>query len=333
MTHNELNQLLSYLPSNLRHPMLRPEYVEIMASQFDNAQASFFLYKEKNRFFYHPFLIFESEVQGEVIKDVESAYGFGGAICSCTDAGFIERGVNAFREYCLDQNFLVEFIRYNGCLKNSELYDGILSENRDTVVVDLTLAEVTSQIQARTRSAIRKAKREGVKVSWSKDSEMVEAFIEQYYETMTRLRASSDYFFSKSVLKELIDLPFCELAIATINGQVIAAASFFIDGDYMEYHLSTNNKDGQKLNATKLVIEQAMLKGKEHGAKYLHLGGGHSTSSDDALLRFKMLFSKNKEKYAIGHKIFDKDHYQSLKKATRRVGVDFARRDRVIFYR
>ncbi|MBR8842642.1 GNAT family N-acetyltransferase [Pseudoalteromonas sp. JC3] len=333
MTHKELNQLFSSLPSNLRHPMLRFEYVEVMANQYDNAQACFFLHREEDSFFYHPFLVFKSEVEGRVIKDIESAYGFGGAISSSSDIGFIERSVNAYREYCIENNFLVEFIRYNCCLKNSKLYDGQLNENRDVVVVDLTLEVITSQIQARTRSVIRKAKREGIRVIWSKDREYVEAFIEQYYETMTRLRANSDYFFPKSVLRELVSLPFCELAIATFNGQVIAGASFFIDGDYMEYHLSANNQYGQKLNATKLIIEQAMLKGKEYGAKYLHLGGGYTTSNDDPLLRFKMLFSKKREKYVVGHQILDTNVYQELKQKMLKAGIDLARSNRVIFYR
>ena len=53
---DEINSLLDELPKSKQHPMLRPEYVIAMSNENANAQAEFFLYKENNEFYYHPFI-------------------------------------------------------------------------------------------------------------------------------------------------------------------------------------------------------------------------------------------------------------------------------------
>ncbi len=335
MDFTHLNTLLDRLPARLRHPMLRPEYIYIMAGQYQNAEADFFLFEQQGEFFYHPFIIFSTSLNGREVKDIESAYGFGGPISSSLNSAFIKSAQQAYKAYCIKKGILVEFIRFSGCLKNDVFYDGDTYENRSVVAVDLTLEPVTSQIQRRTRSAIKKATRDEVEVIWSKEPHHVEAFIDLYYESMKRLAADAFYFFSRDTLKNLVALTQCKLALACYQGEIVAAASFFADGDFMEYHLSANNQQGQKVNATKLIIAKAMQKGAEQGMKYLHLGGGTSACENDPLLRFKMLFSKNLKKYVIGNQVFNGQTYQELKQYALQPdsGINPAYLNRVIFYR
>lgn len=333
----QLDELLDSFPNCYRHPMYRPAYVEVMAQYSEGAFPKFFLYEEDEYVFYHPYLSHETQVNNQQVLDIESAYGFGGPIVNTADKAFISRAQQAYVKYCEENNICVEFLRFNPCLRNHDFYQGTVVNNRKVAVVDLTLESVTDQIQRRTRSAIRKSKREGVEISWSKEADDIKSFIDLYYLSMSRLSADSFYFFKKEVLAQLVKLPHCHLAIAKYNGEVIAAATFFVDGDFMEYHLSANNGVGQQLNATKAIIAEAMNLGQSLNAKYLHLGGGNSTDDSDPLLKFKSLFTKTFKHYFIGHQIFQPQFYNHLKETMLNSsdGINNAENisNRIIFYR
>lgn len=329
----EVSQLLDKLPADLQHPMYRPEYINIMSANTPNSQAYFFLYREDDAFFYHPFILTESLVAGEKVLDAESVYGFGGAIYSTEDKAFLNRAYMAHDVFMTELGVSVEFIRFNPLLKNFAYYDGEIEFNRKVVTVDISKDNFLSGIQSRTRSAIRKSIRQGVTVSHTKLNKDIQSFVQLYYETMKRLNAEGFYFFKEETLTQLINLPTCKLITASYDGKLIAAATFFCGGGCMEYHLSASNELGMKLNATKVIIVEAMALGNDIGCKTLHLGGGLSNEDNDSLFSFKSLFSGDSSEYFIGKKIYKSEFYQKLKTEYVKLGLIHASNNKLIFYR
>ncbi|AUL72143.1 hypothetical protein ATS72_000240 [Pseudoalteromonas sp. 13-15] len=330
---DEINSLLDELPKSKQHPMLRPEYVIAMSNENANAQAEFFLYKENNAFYYHPFILTRTIVSSVIINDIESAYGFGGPISSSADVKFLHRANDAYNAYIEKRDICAEFIRFSPVLKNSAYFVGDVEFNRNVVVVDLQDEDYMSNIQPRTRSAIRKSKRQGIDIKNNKSDVCIESFIALYDTTMKRLSADDFYLFKPDTIRKLINLQSCTLITAHYEGVIIAAATFFHEGNVMEYHLSASSEVGFKLNATKAIIANAMGSAYEKGCKYLHLGGGLTGSETDSLFLFKSLFSKTKSEYLIGKKIYKKKFYENQKRELITSGIVNAADNRLIFYR
>jgi len=329
---NEINSLLDELPASQRHPMLRPEYVIAMSNEQANAKAEFFLYKENNAFYYHPFILTRTTLSGVIVNDIESAYGFGGPISSSADVKFLQRANDAYYAYIEKQDICVEFIRFSPVLKNSAYFFGDVEFNRNVVVVDLQDEGYMSNIQPRTRSAVRKSKRQGVDIKHDKSDACIESFISLYDTTMKRLSADDFYLFQPDTIRKLVNLPSCTLITAHYEGVIIAAATFFHEGNFMEYHLSASSEEGFRLNATKAIIADAMGSGYGKGCKHLHLGGGLTGSETDSLFLFKSLFSKTKSEYFIGKKIYKKKFYENQKRKFNTSGAVNAC-NRLVFYR
>ena len=136
--------------------------------------------------------------------------------------------------------------------------------------------------------------------------------------------ASSYYFFEQEyydyIIKEMSNNTVCFYSYT--DGIMIGTAIFFYNDKYMHYHLSGLLKDYRNMASMNLLLNDAAVWASNRGIKFLHLGGGVSTT--DSLFKFKKQFNKNgKLPFYIGRNIFNKKAYDELLNIRKKIDSNF----------
>jgi hypothetical protein len=299
----------------------QPEYLMMQQANGDG-QARLALYKDIDGIVAYPFLMRDIDLTGyrEGFKDITSPYGYSGPVVRCHsrdhDVAVGASFIRSFRRFCTQNRIVSEFVRFHPLLENWRFFNDSMGLEyvRDTVVIDLTkpLEQIwQDSFKGRVRTAIRKALKAGVQVSFH--DEVFSDFTELYQLTMRRLEASRYYFFSERYFAGLNHLVKTNgvTAVARHEGKAIGCAVLLKGRDFAHYHLSASNPNYRSLPATDLIIWEAIQWAKAHDLKAFHLGGGYS-GNNDSLYRFKAGFSPKRGKYVVGKFIHLPDVYDDL---------------------
>lgn len=228
----------------------------------------------------------------EELYDLETPYGYGGPISNSMDEQFLINAFIAYRQYCKQHHIVCEFIRFhpfNNMADNLTLFDMHIQE-RQIVVVDLekTKEERRCLYSKTTKNIIKKTEKY---LSIETDGVHLHDFMGMYYQTMDRNIANDFFYFKKEYFNALINLPGVSL-IATKKDDTYASIGFFMcSKELAHYHLSANNQDLAKECGNYLLLDAAFEYAKRQGCRYMLLGGGRTSSSDDSLFLFKSKFS------------------------------------------
>ncbi|MFD1020258.1 GNAT family N-acetyltransferase [Thalassobacillus hwangdonensis] len=320
MWHHYLNQI------EQKDIYFTPEYCEVHERNGEG-KATLFIYEEAGKFVYYPFLLrkvndlpfFKNRMGfGGDIYDLTTPYGYGGPI---TNAGVEDQTLlfynfsKVFREFCLENRIVTEFIRFHPVISNHAL-DPTLEPLylRNTIAVDLTCEEETiwSNYDSPNRNRIRKATSNGLSVVHKPLTDRSN-FMRIYYSTMKKNNASSYYYFSGSYFQNKADLlgENAELLEVMHEGRAIFSGIFMSYGDFVHYDLVGSDQNYLKLCPNNFVIDYAAKWAKENGKMYLHLGGGYT--GDDQLYRFKKRFNKYGDlPFYIGKRIHDEALYEAI---------------------
>jgi len=251
--------------------------------------------------------------------DISTPYGYGGPL---SDGVVTEKSKVNFtkklNDFAKKNKIVTQFVRFHPLYQNHLDYENVFEIQvvKDTIFVDTTkLDEINSNLDSKNRNMIKKAIKNGVKVTIDYGSKIAE-FIDIYESTMDENHARKYYYFEKSYYEYIIS----NMSENTIffyasneNGEIISAAIFFFNDKYMHYHLSGTKKEYRSFASMNLILYEAALWANKNGIIQLHLGGGLNT--DDGLFRFKYKFNgKGKLPFAIGRNIFSKKTYDYLLK-------------------
>lgn len=245
--------------------------------------------------------------------DLATPYGYGGWLID----GNADQIMGDYERWCLRNNIVSEFIRFNPMVGNQEAvgnhYDVIpLGE---TVSMDLSSPElIWDNIASKNRNAIRKAIKNDVKVYNGRFPEIFRQFKAIYNSTMDKDDAEDYYYFEDAFYESIVEdlSENSQVFWAEKDGAVIAASIMLECNGFMNYHLSGSLKEYSSLAPTNLLLYKAALWGYEHGFRTLNLGGGVG-SGEDSLFKFKRAFYKGDlHRFYIGRKVFDPDVYQEL---------------------
>ncbi|USG67143.1 GNAT family N-acetyltransferase [Brevibacillus ruminantium] len=322
-------RVLTRMESRLTCPSHQPDYILIDATREGGLTPAFFIYEEQQDVFYHAFLM--GAVPGTDLYDVQTPYGYGGALATTTSPSFLARSWAAYHEWCRENRILAELVRFHPLLENWRLYPGEVTLNRETVAIDLTGDDLFAQYLTRGRRKVRKAWRQGFTVEWTDHAEFFSYFPRLYNQLMEDLEAASFYFFPDSYYQAWERFANAHYALCRWEGQVVAAAFFYRNAEILEYHLSAASAAGKEWGATSLLIHEAARLGKEYGCRYLHLGGGTDPSPENPLFFFKSGFSGQRGKFYLGKTIFLPERYEELRCDWRM--KNGAEPNRVLFYR
>ena len=274
-----------------------------------------------------PFLL-----NGERYYDAITPYGYGGPVV--LEAKDREKLIAAYSEeyraYCREQRIVDEFVRFyplaNNALDFDQLYD--ISFNRHTIAVDLTDENYSrTQFTPDCRNMIRKAAKRNVVIEVDEGCERMAEFIPLYYATMDKNHASDYYYFKADYYDQIQHVDGCKVILihALVDQKLISSAMFILGDENMHYHLSSTDQGYYSYAANNAILAEAIRYGRGHGMKWLHLGGGVTTSEKDPLFRFKRNFGrmeKNLKDFYMGKAVFLPDEYAQLCTIAQEQGIE-----------
>ncbi len=270
---------------------------------------------------------FKGSLERNKFWDLSSPYGYGGPLvegrCDKLEIGNFQ---NYFLEYCSQNNIISQFIRFHPLYQN-QIYLGSKSDTmqlKETITIHTEDREsILKNMHSKNRNMIKKAQKSGC-VILHDSIDCMDDFIRIYEKTMDNLNADEYYYFRreyydylKNNMSNNIKLFRCER-----EGQIISAAIFFYNNQFMHYHLSGTLSEARQYAPTNLMIYEAAMWANEHGIKELHLGGGNLP--EDSLFSFKKKMNKNgRLPFYIGRTIIDKKGYQKLLEIRASMDNDF----------
>lgn len=302
------------------------EYMKLFEKYFDQ-QAFLFDFKNGSNRILHTFFkrkidtgIFSSEetaVRGRDMYDLVSPWYFGGLLMNGSGC---ERSLpdffSAFREYCIQNNIVSEFMRLNPMFTQESYLGGFvdLKKFNDIVYIDLSQDEdvIWRNMKDSNREKIRKARRNKVVISNTRNDSDVEEFHRLYLDSMKRKNAGSYYFFSLDFLKDIFSF-FPEdstLLLARYQGKLIGGIMMLGKYDCAYSYLSTSDPDFLNLGANNILKYEGTNWAKKRGYRYFVLGGGNAVN--DSLFKFKASFSNTYRSFFIGTIVYNKELYDLL---------------------
>lgn len=230
----------------------------------------------------------------EELYDLETPYGYGGPLTNCYDTVFLNAAFAAYKAECIKQRIVCEFIRFhpfNQLTEHNECFDFFCQE-RQVVLVDLTLAqpERWSNYSKTTRNIIRKTQK--VLTRHQADDAM-DDFLSLYQQTMDKNQAADFYYFTPDYFNQLSVIPGVELLAVKLADKYVSMGFFMQTGELAHYHLSANNSELLRENGNYALLDFAFERAQQNGCKWMMLGGGRTSASDDSLFKFKTKFSDN----------------------------------------
>lgn len=228
----------------------------------------------------------------EELYDLETPYGYGGPLTNCYSELFLKAAFQAYRDECIAQKIVCEFIRFhpfNDIVKYSDHFDFFCQE-RQVVVVDLSLDQEQrrAKYSKTTRNIVKKANKKLTQVCSSDDIDM---FLTLYQQTMDKNQAADFYYFDRQYFEQLANINSVELLSVKLDDETVSMGFFMQSGELAHYHLSANNTALLKENGNYALLDFAFERAQHNGCKLMLLGGGRTSAEDDSLFRFKRKFS------------------------------------------
>ncbi|MDT3387199.1 MAG: GNAT family N-acetyltransferase [Bacteroidota bacterium] len=263
---------------------------------------------------------------GNQYYEIRTPYGYGGPIIhNFTDADkLIDKYAEDMELYTQQNNIVKEFIRFHPIIKNASAFGKMynIEYNRKTVGTNLAYDDVIG-------TEFSKHKRKDIKrILSNPDIEYVitecpntlDDFLEVYYSTMKRDKASEYYYFKKEYFDKLLKLFVNNIITCkvTLREKVIAMGVYFRYKRYLHAHLSGTITEYIEYSPAYILKYAMAIYGKDNGYEIIHYGGGTTTDPDDSLLKFKKDFGKNTVfDFYIAEKIWNQEVYFKLNEEER----------------
>lgn len=199
----------------------------------------------------------------------------------------------AFQNYCIDNNIVSEYVRFNTWVKNAEDFEDVYSiDNRGiSMYIDLSVGDYfMEEFSSKARGQVRRAQKNNVEIEYDYEGTTIDEF-HRLYEIMAKRNDIPDHYrFSKELLAESFTLLKGKqfIVYAKYEGQFISASLYAHHGDFLHYHLTANDPEFFHVAGNSLILNEGCLWGVAHGKKQMHLGG----ATGDVLYRFKHGFTK-----------------------------------------
>jgi ribosomal protein S18 acetylase RimI-like enzyme len=268
-------------------------------------------------------------LEGTDATDVHSVYGYSGPVAWGLTPGdpFIEQAWRLIIDTWRSQGAVSAFSRFNPILENAALVrdlplkpdqningEGVIAVG-PTVSVDLTVDQETVHAAYGRGLArdIRVARRSGLRTVFDEDLALLPAFTRLYQETMARIGASDDYYFSLEDFRRLRDALGGKLQLlATVMEDTVVAAGLFMEfGGVVEWYLGGSHAAFSELSPTKVLVDDAIGWARDRGNRILHMGGGHG-GRENSLLWFKSRFSPQRHIFSTGRWVLEPQLYNQL---------------------
>ncbi len=309
VNYAEAQRFYDNLEHEFKYPSINPAMIEVEARLRKSSKPLYFLINDSHEFFFYASIL--NPVQDTHYFDLETPISYGGPITNIQNKLRIDQINLIFREICIKESILVEFIRFIPLLRNNIYYSGNVEFNRLTVVVDTGNPNYLNDYSKNLTRSIKK--NNAIEIKSSKNFNDIVSFFEIYRKNMEAKKARNELYTNVGFLRDVIVQKNSLFYVATLNSQIIAGAIFLNSDYYSEYFLSAMDLDFSEFEPLKLILHRAISYFKQIGIKSVHLGGGTSNEEDDPLLFSKTRFSKKKCDFFIGWTVFLEKEYEYLK--------------------
>lgn len=254
--------------------------------------------------------------------DIQGAYGYGGPLIKNPNPAFLSAAWNLIRECWREQSVVAAFIRSHPMLGNEVFFDASWEVvfDRPTMSVDLSGGLEAAFAGAHARNHRRdaaQARRAGLVTALLPCTpDTLDQFARMYWETMTRLEAGSDYFFSRIYFKTLAERFAQDISIAEVrdtpDGQTLSAALIIWGSRWAHYHLAARSVTEGNRNTSHLLLHSVAEEAVRRGLLALHLGGGRTPAADDSLFAFKKRIGNLEQRFHTARLVVDSAPYNAL---------------------
>ena len=250
--------------------------------------------------------------------DLRTPYGYGGPLIVYANdkKKLLDEYESTFTNYCKRNNIITEFVRFhpiaNNALDFNKIYD--VHFDRHTVGTNMTISEtpIETEFSKGCRKNIKKALNKGLSFSYEQEPQDLTTFMKVYYDTMDRNNASDFYYFDEQYFENLLKFFSKKILVIYIHfeNKIVAAGLYFISHETIHIHLSGTLTEYLHLNPPYILRYAVAQWALSHSIKYLHHGGGRTSSDEDSLYRFKKQFGVNTDfDFYIGEKVWNKEMY------------------------
>ena len=243
--------------------------------------------------------------------DLSTPYGYG---------GFWMEGENckavceAYENYCREQQFVSEFVRFHLFSDHQPYYNGISETHTRNVVrsLELPLDEILRDFEHKVRKNLNRAAGSGLNIEIDTTGARLDDFLNIYYGTMDRTSARKNFFFSRDFFETLNKMENNYVYLHVLSeGQVISTELVLYGSENCYSFLGGTNHDFFHLRPNDFLKYEIIKWAKEKHLKNFILGGGYG--EDDGIFKYKKSLAPNGVcNFYIGKKIFDKDKYEKL---------------------
>jgi hypothetical protein len=310
----------------LRHDVYHlPAYLQLEAKR-NGARPEAALIQEGEKIFFLPYLLrrysdFQSFHYGEQeLFDVTSPYGYPGILLSeaaMHSAEFIRTALSQLIAVWSSQKICSAFLRLHPVL-NAGLKHILSAEvcqiTGETVGIDLQLSkeEIWKQTRSDHRKDINRNQRQGFVAKVVSFDQYIDEFVSIYKETMSRVKAKENYYFSYDFFLDLLSLENkLHLGIVEIEKQIACACLITECCEIVQTYLGGTKQQFLTHTPDKTLFNYIRFWAKERGNQIFHLGGGVG-SSKDGVYQFKAGFSKQRYSFLTLRLIVHPENYFHL---------------------
>jgi hypothetical protein len=315
------NECLQRLPKEQQDIYYTPEYYSLYENLGDG-KAQCFLFQKDGELALYPFLINSVNKLGYKLNDeyfdIQGAYGYNGVVASSYNPDFITAFYLASDAWCQQNSVIAEFTRFHPLLNNhlfSNEYFQIIFD-RKTIFIDLRQGynELIKNYQRTTRKQISRAtRRYQLRIERHiNDPDCVDIFYPIYQETMDRAKAEKYLYFDRAYFQKLLSTTPSTCFVVMDGEEPIASIIAFYNEYYLHGHLGGALTKNLEMSPTSFLYDHLIKYGIEKSCSYFHVGGGRTTTPDDALLNFKTNFSNQAADFFIGKKVHNPIIYNEV---------------------
>ena len=183
-----------------------------------------------------------------------------------------------------------------------------LSKTNTLALINLLDKNWPINLKQNEKRNIKKLKKIGAIFVQNKGEFEIKNFIQNYFETMKRNKATNFYFFDELFIRNLILRENVNLYSVILDNKIISSAIFLKNSKISHYYLGGTNSLYLKYSPLKLIIYEAYHELKSY-SKYINLGSG-----GENLRHFKLKLSNETNDFYTFKTILNNDIYEYLVK-------------------
>jgi hypothetical protein len=235
---------------------------------------------------------------------------------ACRDWTVLERDLEGLRERLVSLVLVADPFGNFALSDLQRCFPDRLVAFKDHFVTDLR-AFATSALPSNHRRNARQALRRVEVTIGAAGAGAAEAWVRLYENLVDRHGIGGMAAFSPASLAAQLAVPGATIVCARADGEVAGMVLFYEQDDVVYYHLGAYSEAGYDARASFAIFARALEYFAERGLAWLDLGAGAGLSgADDGLTRFKRGWATGLRPAYLCGRIFDRDRYAALARAT-----------------